>query len=190
MSLLSYQEIIDSVKSGAICIEPFSEELVGPDSVDIRLADTLLVAEKTNTTIDPRNPQSFFKEVKIPKDGFVLKPQAFVLGATLEKIGLGQNIAAQIEGRSSLGRLGIMVHVTAGIVHAGYGMCKPSRLTLEIYSVNPNPVLLVPGMKIAQLSFFTLKNETTKPYDKKRGSKYIGQEKPMPARAEHENEER
>ncbi len=184
MALLSDEEILKEMEAGHLRIEPFNKELLGPDSLDIRLGNELLLAKNIPEVIDSRNPANFFDEVKIDDDGFVLSPGDFVLGTTLEKISLPDHIAAQIEGRSSLGRLGVMVHVTAGIVHVGFGKLKPSRLTLEIYSVNPNPVRLFPGMKIAQLSFFSLSKPVGKGYDELPSSKYAGQEKPLPAKGD------
>ena len=177
MTILSDKEIMREIKSGNLKMTHFEKSMLGPDSIDIRLGDSILEARKIGKVIDPRDKKScnFFSEKKIDRDGYVLKPQSFVLGHTLERIGLPNNIAAQIEGRSSIGRLGIVVHMTAGIIHAGFGGKEPSSLTLEISSVNPNEVLLFPGMKIAQLTFFRLGESATLGYDSLPGSKYIKQ---------------
>lgn len=183
MSLMSDVEIEEAIKKKDIKIIPFERELLGPNSLDIRLGHEILVSKKRNIVIDPRNPEKFFEEVYI-EDKFILEPYQFVLGTTLEKISLSTNIAAQIEGRSSLGRLGIMVHMTAGIIHAGFGAKEPSTLTLEIYSVNPNKVILYPKMKIAQISFFSLERAVSKGYDFIEKSKYVSQSKPLPPKGE------
>ncbi|VVB66608.1 dCTP deaminase, dUMP-forming [Candidatus Gugararchaeum adminiculabundum] len=180
MSLLSDVEILDEIKKGELRIEPFDRKMLGPDSIDIKLSGELLVAKKVGRVLDPAKKENeFFEKVKIPDEGFVLKCGMFVLGSTEEKIGLSDSIAAQIEGRSSIGRYGIVVHMTAGIIHAGFGAKTPSTLTLEISSVNPNDVLLRKGMKIAQLSFFKLNRKASTGYDFKEGSKYVSQTAPQ-----------
>lgn len=183
MSLMSDVDVLDAMEKGEIGIEPFDRKLLGPDSLDIRLGNDILVSKTVGKTIDPNRPENFFEGRKI--DGsFTLEPGQFVLGTTVERISLSDTVAAQIEGRSSLGRLGIMVHMTAGIIHAGFGSKEPSTLTLEIYSVNPNSVYLHAGMKIAQLSFFRLNRKASRGYDFMPTSKYVQQEKPLPPKAE------
>jgi dCTP deaminase len=183
MSLMSDKDIREALSKGEIGVVPFEERFLGPDSLDIRLGDEILVSKGIGRTIDPNSPEDFFDRVSI--DGsFKLESAQFVLGTTLERISLSDSVSAQIEGRSSLGRLGIMVHMTAGIIHAGFGAKKPSALTLEIYSVNPNPVLLHPGMKIAQLSFFRLNRSASRGYDFMAGSKYVSQSGPLPPKPE------
>ncbi len=179
MALLSDEEILAEIKAGSIKIEPFDRQFLGPDSIDIRLGSDVLIAKAVGKTLDPLSKENpdFFEKKKI-NGAFTLEPGQFILSNTFEKIGLSNRIAAQIEGRSSLGRYGIMVHMTAGIIHAGFGSKSPSTLTLEIYSVNPNSVLLHEGMKIAQLSFFKLNREVEQGYDFKEGSKYVGQTAP------------
>ncbi|MEW6528554.1 MAG: dCTP deaminase [Candidatus Micrarchaeota archaeon] len=183
MSLMSDTDVIEAINKGEIGIKPFDKKFLGPDSLDIRLGDEMLVSKIIKKTIDPNKPKNFFVSKKI-KHSFILKPMQFVLGTTLERISLSNNIAAQIEGRSSLGRLGIMVHMTAGIIHAGFGAKGPSTLTLEIYSVNPNDVYLHAGMKIAQLSFFKLNRKVSKGYDFISTSKYLNQNGPRAPKAE------
>ena len=175
--LLSDSEIIEEVGKGNIKIEPFDKSLVGPDNLDVRLGATILIAKKKGI-VDVKNISNFFEEKNI-EDGYVIEPGTFLLGSTMERFSLPNNIAAQIEGRSSLGRIGLMVHVTAGIIHAGFGLKEPSSLTLEIYSVNPNPIKIYPGMKIAQLSFFRLGKEASLGYDQNPKSKYLSQKSPV-----------
>lgn len=183
MSLMSDVDIREAMKKKELTIYPFDEVLLGPDSLDIRLSNEILVSKTIGKTVDAYKPVNFFESKKI-NNKFILEPGQFVLGTSIEKISLSETIAAQIEGRSSLGRLGIMVHMTAGIIHAGFGAKKPSTLTLEIYSVNPNKVFLHSGMKIAQLSFFKLNRKTTKGYDFISTSKYLNQTAPLPSKPE------
>ncbi len=182
MALMSDIDVLDATDKGEIQINPFDKNLLGPDSLDIRLGNEILISKIIGKIIDPNKPKNFFASRKI--DPFTLKPKQFVLGTTLERISLSDSIAAQIEGRSSLGRLGIMVHMTAGIIHAGFGAKEPSALTLEIYSVNPNSVYLHTGMKIAQLSFFRLNRKVSRGYDFIPTSKYVNQNKPCVPKAD------
>lgn len=183
MSLMSDMDVLEAMKKGEIKVVPFDKGFLGPDSLDIRLGNEVLISKTTGKTIDPNKPENFFESRKI-NGSFTLEPGQFVLGTTSERISLSESVSAQIEGRSSLGRLGIMVHMTAGIIHAGFGAKQPSALTLEIYSVNPNSVFLHAGMKIAQLSFFKLNRKASKGYDYITGSKYVHQSKPLPPKAE------
>lgn len=180
---MSDLDLLEAMGKGDVKVEPFEKNFLGPDSLDIRLGNEILVSKTIGKTIDPNKPENFFEGRKI--DGsFTLEPGQFVLGTTHERISLSESVSAQIEGRSSLGRLGIMVHMTAGIIHAGFGSKDPSALTLEIYSVNPNSVYLHAGMKIAQLSFFRLNRKASKGYDYMEASKYVHQKKPLPPKAE------
>ena len=176
--ILEKHDILKLIEEGELKIEPFDEKLLGIDSIDVRLSNYLLVAEEDEDTIDPFKPKNFWREVRIDEEGFELTPGMFVLGSTIERVGLGNTIAGLIHGRSSVGRLGIMVHVTAGMIHAGFGKLEPSRITLEMYSVNPNPVLLKPGMRIAQLAFVKLSRPSEELYDEV--GKYVGLKKPTP----------
>ncbi|MBI4399238.1 dCTP deaminase [Candidatus Micrarchaeota archaeon] len=181
MSLLSDSDILEAIEKQSLKILPFRREHLGPDSIDICLGREILVCNKINRQIDSRKKDvECFEKVAINNEPFVLKTHQFILANTEEKISLSNEIAATIEGRSSIGRLGILVHMTAGIIHAGFGSKEPSTLTLEIYSVNPNDLLLHAGMKIAQLSFFKLNRKATTGYDFIESSKYIAQKSPEP----------
>ncbi len=175
--LLSRQDILYLIEAGEISIEPFDKSLLGGNSLDVRLGSSILVAENIGKAIYALKPANFWKEVSI-EGGFELTSGTLILGSTLEKVRLGKSVAAQIEGRSSVGRLGLMVHVTAGLIHAGFGEKQPSIITLEMYSVNPNPVKIFPGMRIAQLAFFKLSSPVEKAYDEY--GRYVGQRKPEP----------
>lgn len=184
MTLLSDDGILAEMKRGAIKALPFVREHLGPDSLDITLGDEVLIFKQNcdNTPIDPLKKDGLercFEKVRVGRE-FVLKKNQFILANTAERISLADNISAMLEGRSSLARFGIMVHMTGGVVHAGFGSKTPSTLTLEIYSVNPNDIVLKPGMKIAQLSFFKLSSPASEGYDAKSGSKYVAQTSPVP----------
>jgi dCTP deaminase len=186
MTLLSDGEILAEMKRGAIKALPFVRGNLGPDSLDITLGDEVLIFKQScdNAPIDPLKKDGLercFESVRID-DRFILRKNQFVLANTTERISLSNNISAMLEGRSSLARFGIMVHMTGGVVHAGFGAKQPSTLTLEIYSVNPNDIILKPGMKIAQLSFFKLSSPASEGYDAKSGSKYVAQTSPVPPR--------
>lgn len=175
--ILTKKEILSLISSNELKIEPFDEEMLGNDSIDLRLGSEILVARDVNRIIDSKAPINYWE--KIETEGFILKPGKFILASTLERVSLPEDIMAFIEGRSSIGRLGIMVHVTAGIIHAGFGKKEPSSITLEIYSVNPNPVKLHAGMRVAQLVFMKL-TEKTEAYDFLKRSKYTSQKGPLP----------
>ena len=118
--------------------------------------------------------------VKIGKNGFIVHPGEFLLGATVEKITLPTDIAAKLEGRSSLGRLGLVIHATAGYVGPGFS----GWLTFELSNLSRLPIRVYAGMKIAQICFFQMSGEVLRPYgDKNLGSKYQGQKGPTASRA-------
>ncbi|MGB9635487.1 MAG: dCTP deaminase [Candidatus Micrarchaeia archaeon] len=180
--IMSNIEIEKAIRNGEIILQGFESENLGPDSIDIRLGNKLLIAKKTGKIVDPRVEIGMeFDEIYLDDGPYAIKPGDFVLGSTYEKIGLSRNITAQLEGRSSIGRLGIVVHMTAGLVHAGWGYKQPSTLTLEISSVNPNPVYLYNKMKIAQISFMRHGTPPEHGYDDNRNNKYSGQKGPLPS---------
>ncbi len=180
MSLLTDIEIKEAMKKGLINIVNLDEKNIGPDSIDIRLGDKVLISKVLDKPLDlTKKDVNFLEKKEIPDSGFILNPGQFILSHTIERISLAENIAATIEGRSSIGRYGLMVHMTAGIIHAGFGFKSPSTLTLEIYSVNPNPLILKKGMKIAQLSFFKLSDKVSMGYDSRPDSKYVEQIDPL-----------
>ena len=179
--ILCDQSILELVRKGEIIIEPFDPELIGPSSVDLRLGNEFLIFERTRIdVIDPRKPiDSFTKRIVIEKgENFVIHPGEFVLATTLEYIKLPDYIAARIEGRSSLARLGIVVHSTGGFIDAGF----EGQLTLEMSNLNIVPIKLYPGMKIAQLAFMLQDKPSKIPYGKRKSSKYYGQRGPVPSK--------
>jgi dCTP deaminase len=174
-SVLSDGTIRELVESGRIKIDPWDPGLVQPASVDLRLGDSFRVFHNHRTTaIDLREPPTNLTEevVASAHDGFVIHPGEFCLGRTLEWVELPADIVARIEGKSSLGRLGLIVHATAGFCDPGWR----GTLTLELNNLTRVPIKLYPGLLIAQLSFMTLDRAAERPYGSDElGSHYQGQ---------------
>ena len=174
-SVLSDGTILRLVEEGRIVIEPWEPSHVQPASVDLRLGDSFRVFHNHRTTaIDLRDPPTNLTEEVVCEEGepFVIHPGEFVLGRTLEWVELPDDIVARIEGKSSLGRLGLIVHATAGFVDPGW----KGTLTLEITNLTRIPIKLYPGLPIAQLSFMTLDAPAEHPYGSPElGSHYQGQ---------------
>ena len=163
------------VREGRIKIDPWDEALVQPASVDLRLGDSFRVFHNYRvTSIDLREPpRNLTEEVKV-SDGepFVIHPGEFALGRTMEWVELPEDIVARIEGKSSLGRLGLIVHATAGFCDPGW----KGTLTLELNNLTRVPIKLYAGLAIAQLSFMTLDAPALRPYGHEQlGSHYQGQ---------------
>jgi len=174
-SVLSDGTIRRFVEEGRIRIDPWDPALVQPASVDLRLGNSFRVFHNHRvTSIDLRElPDNLTEEVRI-RDGdpFVIHPGEFCLGRTLEWIELPPDIVARIEGKSSLGRLGLIVHATAGFCDPGWR----GTLTLELNNLTRVPIKLYPGLLIAQLSFMTLDRPAERPYGSAElGSHYQGQ---------------
>lgn len=154
---------------GPRLIDPFDPEFVQPASIDLRLHHEFIVFDAHNglfidlADVDDRSSR---KVVVSGVDGFVLHPNEFVLGATYERVDIPDNLVARIEGKSSIGRLGILVHVTAGFVDPGF----EGRLTLEIANLRKIPIILRPGLPFCQLSL----THTTKPVDHPYSGRYKG----------------
>ena len=184
MPVLSDHTIREYVDDGRIVIDPWDPSMVQPASVDIRLGNSFRVFHNHRIqSIDLAAPPSDLTEhVEIGDDGeFVLHPNEFVLGRTIERVELATDIVSRIEGKSSLGRLGLIVHATAGFVDPGF----KGSLTLEIANFNSVPIVLRPGLPIAQLSFMTLDREADRPYGHPDlGSHYYGQEEATESRYE------
>lgn len=174
-SVLSDGTITRLVEEGRIKIDPWDPSLVQPASVDLRLGDTFRVFHNHRvTSIDLRRPpENLTEEVKVEEDdSFVIHPGEFALGRTLEWVELPADIVARIEGKSSLGRLGLIVHATAGFCDPGW----KGTLTLELNNLTRVPIKLYPGLLIAQLSFMTLDAPAVRPYGSADlGSHYQGQ---------------
>ena len=180
--ILSDKDIKEYIESGKIKINPVPdfEIQLGPASLDVRLNNIFRVFNHTQIPyIDPKNKSTFENLTEVIKveenKPFVLQPGQFILASTLEEVELPDDIGARIEGRSSWGRLGIIVHSTAGYIDPGF----KGKITLEMSNIGMLPVLLYPGMRICQLSFEKLSSQAQKPYPQKKDAKYFGDRLPQ-----------
>lgn len=175
MSILVDFEIRTAVSNQELMIEPYDLRLIQPNSYDVRLDNKFSWHEPSTEVIDPYKADSILKGlVSITEDSFILAPGQFILGATLERFSLPADIVGQLTGKSSLARLGVMVHVTAGFIDAGFSD-PPAKITLEIVNVGTRPVKLHAGMPIAQM-VFTRTSPCDLPYNAKPNAKYNGQD--------------
>ena len=166
MTVLSDHEIIDAIGSQQLVINPFIQKNVQPISIDLTLGNKI----KRYGKIHKSNLGKLIQDVKMPQDyflfeeeieeSFILEPQEFILMHTVERIELPFNLMGRLDGKSSLGRLGLLIHITAGVVDPGF----QGQLVLEMYNVSPLPLKLYDGMKICQISFNRLNKESEKPY--------------------------
>lgn len=181
--LLSDRDIRREVAGGRVSLDPWDESMVQPSSVDVRLDRFFRLFDNHKYQhIDPAVDQpELTRLVEVdPDEAFVLHPGEFVLGATFEVVTLPDDIAARLEGKSSLGRLGLLTHSTAGFIDPGFS----GHVTLELSNVATLPITLWPGMKIGQLCFFRLSSPAEHPYGSDRyGSRYQGQRGPTPSRS-------
>jgi dCTP deaminase len=181
--LLSDRDIAAEIKSGRVQVEPFEPAMIQPSSVDVRLDRFFRVFENHRyEVIDPSIEQSeLTREVAVaPEDFFILHPGEFVLASTYEVITLPDDIAGRLEGKSSLGRLGLLTHSTAGFIDPGFS----GHITLELSNVANLPVKLYPGMKIGQLCLIKLSSPAEHPYGSAiYGSRYQGQRGPTPSKS-------
>jgi dCTP deaminase len=181
--LLSDRDIAAEIKSGRVKVEPFDPKMIQPSSVDVRLDRFFRVFENHRyEVIDPSIEQSeLTREVAVaPDDFFILHPGEFVLASTYEVITLPEDIAGRLEGKSSLGRLGLLTHSTAGFIDPGFS----GHITLELSNVANLPVKLYPGMKIGQLCLIKLSSSAEHPYGSALyGSRYQGQRGPTPSKS-------
>ena len=180
--LLSDRDIRAEISAGRLAIDPFDDSLIQPSSVDVRLDNLFRVFNNTRYThIDPALRQDDLTTLVEPKEGepFVLHPGEFVLGSTLERVVVPDDLVARIEGKSSLGRLGLLIHSTAGFIDAGFD----GHITLELSNVASLPITIYPEMKIGQISFVQMTTPADNPYGSgAQGSKYQGQRGPTPSR--------
>lgn len=172
--ILSDRTIKEKLKSSEIVIEPFSEEFLQPASYDLHLDKYFLVFNKEKiAVVDVKDkPDNLMREIEVTEEeGFIIHPNEFVLANIKEVTGVDEGHVGRLEGKSSLGRLGLIVHATAGFLDPGNKL----RLTLELANVSPLPIRIYPGMKIAQIAFETLDRKCERPYGSKDlNSKYSG----------------
>jgi dCTP deaminase len=180
--ILSDRTIRDEVAAGRIVIEPFNDACVQPSSVDLHIDGSFRVFRNhTMGLIDVKqNLEDLTELVEVDDDvPFILHPGEFVLGSTAERVAVPDDLVARLEGKSSLGRLGLLIHSTAGFVDAGWD----GQLTLELSNVASLPITLYPGMKIGQISFIRMTTPADNPYGSTAiGSKYQNQKGPRPSR--------
>ena len=181
--LLSDKDIKAQIEAGRIGLEPLEMGLLQPSSMDVRLDKFFRLFDNHKYPfIDPKEQQDeLTRLVEVePNEAFILHPGEFVLGSTFEFVSLPDDIAARLEGKSSLGRLGLLTHSTAGFVDPGF----QGHVTLELSNVATLPIKLWPGMKICQLCFFQLSSASENPYgSQKYESRYQGQRGPTASRS-------
>ena len=180
--VLSDRTIRAEIEAGRIALDPFDPGLIQPSSVDVRVDRRFRVFHNARYAyIDVRRPMEDLTELVEPpaEEPFILHPGEFVLGQTLERLTLPDDRVARLEGKSSLGRLGLLIHSTAGFVDAGFS----GKLTLELSNVANLPITIYEGMPIGQVSFMRMDAPVESPYGSLvAGSKYQGQEEPTPSR--------
>ena len=181
--LLSDRDIVAEIDAGRIVLDPYEAGMLQPSSIDVRLDRFFRVFDNHKYPhIDPAQDQSDLTRMVEPEgdEPFILHPGEFVLGSTYEVVSLPDDIAARVEGKSSLGRLGLLTHATAGFVDPGFS----GHVTLELANVATLPIKLYPGMKIGQFCVLRLTSPSEHPYGSaKYGSRYQGQRGPTPSRS-------
>ncbi|WP_217136284.1 dCTP deaminase [Leucobacter chinensis] len=181
--LLSDRDIKAELASGRIALTPSDVSMVQPASIDVRIDRYFrLFNNHKYAVIDPSQEQPELTQlVEVdPDEGFILHPGEFVLASTYEQVTLPDDIAARLEGKSSLGRLGLLTHSTAGFIDPGFD----GHVTLELSNMATLPIRLWPGMKIGQLCFFKLSSEAENPYGAgATHSRYLGQKGPTASRS-------
>jgi dCTP deaminase len=185
--ILSDKDLRARLAAGDLRIEPIADaELqIQPASVDLRLAAEFLVYKPAQVAcLDPREPETLHaatERVVIPDGGaFILHPGEFALGSTVERVSIPADLVARVDGRSSVGRLAVVVHATAGFIDPGFA----GQITLELSNLGRIPVRLYPGMRIAQIVLQQLTSAVERPYGSARGSHYHGQSGPQASRLE------
>jgi dCTP deaminase len=180
--ILSDRSLREAIAAGRLVIDPLDDDAIQPSSIDVRLDNRFRVFYTArHPYIDVKQPMDDLTElVEVkPDDAFILHPGEFVLGSTLEEVGIPADLAARLEGKSSLGRLGLMTHSTAGFLDPGF----VGHVTLELSNVANLPITLYPGMRIGQIAVFQLTTAAERPYGSRGvGSKYQGQRGPTPSR--------
>ena len=182
MTVLSDRTIKEELAAGRLVIEPLEKANIQPASIDLRLDRVFRIFRVTRRPfVDVRQPMDDLTELVTIEDDepFIIQPGTFVLGSTLESVTLPEDIVARVDGRSSLGRLGLLVHATAGYIDPGW----TGKLTLELSNQSQMPIALYYGMKVSQISFLRMSTPVDRPYGSEGlASKYQGQTGPTPSR--------
>jgi len=189
--ILSDADILRRLDEGDLVVEPLSDPdiQVQPASIDLRLGREFLEFQHANIPCIHPNSEGetdeYTESTVVEEDGeYILHPGDFVLGTTHERVEIPDDLIAHVEGRSSLGRLAIVVHATAGLCDPGY----KGQITLELSNLGTAPVALTPGMRISQLTFTELKTPAERPYGEERGSKYQDQRGPQASKIQGDRE--
>jgi dCTP deaminase len=181
--LLSDRDIKAELDASRIALDPYSPEMIQPSSIDVRLDRFFRLFDNHKYPfIDPAEDQPELTRLieTLPNEPFILHPGEFVLGSTYERVSLSDDVAARLEGKSSLGRLGLLTHSTAGFIDPGF----TGHVTLELSNVATLPIKLWPGMKIGQMCFFRLTSPAERPYGSSEySSRYQGQRGPTASRS-------
>lgn len=186
--ILSDRSLREQLDAGRIVIDPLDDTLIQPSSVDVRISHLFRVFRNhSRGVIDVKEDmQNLTESIEMPvgvdgvgDEAFMLHPGEFVLGSTYERIAVPDDLVGRVEGKSSLGRLGLLIHSTAGFIDAGFD----GHITLELANVASLPITLYPGMKIGQVSFMKMTSPADNPYGSgAHGSKYQGQRGPTPSK--------
>jgi dCTP deaminase len=181
--ILSDRSIREVIEEGRLVVDPFEPANIQPSSIDLRIDRFFRVFRNhTQRVIDVKENQENLTElveVTDEDDPFILHPGEFVLASTLERVGVPDDLVGRVDGKSSLGRLGLLTHATAGFIDPGFN----GHITLELSNVATLPITIYSGMKVAQISFERMTTPADEPYGSKgRGSKYQGQRGPTPSR--------
>ncbi len=189
--ILSDADILRRLDAGDLVVEPLDDPdiQIQPASVDLRLGSEFLEFQRTNIScIHPNSEaevEEYIDETVVGDDEeFILHPGDFVLGTTRERVEIPADLIAHVQGRSSLGRLAVVIHATAGVVDPGYR----GQITLELSNLGTAPVALTPGMRISQVLFTKLSTPAERPYGSERGSKYQDQAGPQASRIQSDHE--
>ncbi len=175
--ILSDRDIKAAMLKGDIIVDPYEERMLQPASIDLHLDRNFLIFDTNNNfVIDPKKPmEPMMKEIEIADDKpFVLHPGEFALAMIFETTGVSAEYVGRLEGKSSVGRMGLLIHVTAGFLDPGNSL----KMTLELCNVANMPILLYYKMPIAQIAFEKISSPVERPYSKELGSKYVGDMKP------------
>jgi dCTP deaminase len=181
--ILSDRSIREVIEEGRLVVDPFEPANIQPSSIDLRIDRFFRVFRNhTQRVIDVKENQENLTElveVTDEDDPFILHPGEFVLASTLERVGVPDDLVGRVDGKSSLGRLGLLTHATAGFIDPGFN----GHITLELSNVATLPITIYSGMKVAQISFESMTTPAEHPYGSQgRGSKYQGQRGPTPSR--------